>query len=66
MQLLAGYLFSHFGIQYTRKAGFQDGVDAYDWGDYASALEEWRPIAVPGNFQAQFNVGQKSSLVQSD
>ena len=38
-------------------AGFDEGVAAYDRGDYATALEEWRPIAEQGNADAQYNLG---------
>jgi TPR repeat protein len=38
--------------------GYQAGMDAYDRGDYATALREWRPLAVEGNPGAQFNLGQ--------
>ena len=38
-------------------ADFQKGVDAYDRGDYATALREWKPLAEQGNADAQFNLG---------
>ena len=38
-------------------AEFQKGVDAYDRGDYATALREWKPLAEQGNAPAQFNLG---------
>ena len=28
---------------------FQKGVDAYEAGDYATALQEWRPLAEQGD-----------------
>ena len=30
------------------QAGLKEGVDAYDRGDYATALREWRPLAEQG------------------
>jgi len=36
---------------------FQAGMDAYDRGDYATALHEWRPLAEQGNADAQNNLG---------
>lgn len=33
------------------------GLDAYDAGDYAAALESWRPLAEGGDAQAQFGLG---------
>ncbi|MCH8039374.1 MAG: sel1 repeat family protein, partial [Nitrospinae bacterium] len=38
-------------------AGFQEGVDAYERGDYATALKEFRPLADQGDALAQFNLG---------
>jgi len=31
------------------QADFQTGMDAYDQGDYATALKEWRPLAEQGD-----------------
>jgi len=30
-------------------ADFQDGLDAYDRGDYEMALREWKPLAEQGD-----------------
>jgi len=38
-------------------ADFQKGVTAYDSGDYATALREWKPLAEQGDAVAQFNLG---------
>jgi len=38
------------------------GVDAYNAGDYARALKEWRPAALAGDTDAQFNLGQLYKL----
>ncbi len=38
-------------------ADFQKGVDAFNRGDYATALKEWTPLAEQGNVLAQFNLG---------
>jgi TPR repeat protein len=38
-------------------ADFQDGMDAYNRGDYATTLEEWRPLAEQGDALAQNNLG---------
>ena len=38
-------------------ADFQKGLIAYESGDYATALREWRPLAEQGNAGAQFNLG---------
>ena len=36
---------------------FQRGVEAYNKGDYATALKEWTPLADLGNVKAQYNLG---------
>lgn len=36
---------------------FQAGLDAYNRGDFATALKEWRPIADAGDAHAQYNLG---------
>jgi uncharacterized protein len=36
---------------------FDKGWDAYENGDYATALKEWRPFAEQGDAFAQFNLG---------
>ena len=38
-------------------ADFQAGGDAYELGDYATALHEWRPLADRGVAKAQYNLG---------
>ncbi len=40
----------------TARANFQDGLAAYDRGDYASALRLWRPLADSGNAAAQWRL----------
>ena len=36
---------------------FAAGQSAYDAGDYATALQEWRPLAEQGDAEAQFMLG---------
>jgi TPR repeat protein len=38
-------------------ADFDKGLAAYESGDFATALREWRPLAEQGNADAQFNLG---------
>jgi TPR repeat protein len=38
-------------------ADFQSGMAAYERGDFAAALREWRPLADEGSVEAQFNLG---------
>ena len=35
---------------------FAKGLAAYENGDYAAALREWRPLAAQGNANAQNNL----------
>ena len=39
-------------------ADFQKGLDAYESGDYATALREWKPLAERGNADAANHIGQ--------
>lgn len=50
-------------------ANVKAGVDAWQQGDYARAIAQWRPLAQAGDADAQFNMGQAYKLgrgVQSD
>lgn len=38
-------------------ADFEKGAAAYNRGDYATALREWKPLAKQGDAIAQFNLG---------
>jgi TPR repeat protein len=38
-------------------AGFDDGVTAYNKGDYATAYEEFKPLAEQGDAKSQYNLG---------
>ena len=43
-------------------ADVKAGVDAWSRGDYPTAIKEWRPIAINGDADAQFNMGQAYKL----
>ncbi|BCI72628.1 hypothetical protein SPKIRA_34580 [Sphingomonas paucimobilis] len=43
-------------------ADVKAGVDAWAQGDYRKAVEEWRPAAIAGDADAQFNLGQAYKL----
>ncbi|WP_422061644.1 SPOR domain-containing protein [Sphingopyxis sp.] len=43
-------------------ADVKDGVDAWQAGDFQKAVAEWRPLAVAGDPDAQFNLGQAYKL----
>ncbi|GAA0732478.1 hypothetical protein CA233_05375 [Sphingomonas sp. ABOLD] len=42
----------------AQDAAVKAGVDAYNRGDYAGAMQAWRPAAEKGDADAQYNVGQ--------
>ena len=41
----------------SARADFEAGLQAYDAGDYATAIAEWQPLADQGNLEAQFGMG---------
>jgi TPR repeat protein len=43
-------------------ADVKHGIDLWNDGDYRKAAEEWRPSAIAGDAQAQFNLGQAYKL----
>tara|TARA_E500000178_G_C16878659_1_gene687901 strand:- start:26 stop:622 length:597 start_codon:yes stop_codon:yes gene_type:complete len=56
------YILSSFIIQIficlpIYAGDFQKGVDAANNGDYATAYNEWRPLAEQGDPSSQFNLG---------
>ncbi|MBV2150579.1 SPOR domain-containing protein [Sphingobium sp. AS12] len=50
------------GIAAPVLADVKTGVDAWQQGDYAKAIGEWRPLAQNGDPDAQFNLGQAYKL----
>ena len=46
------------GAAEARSADLEKGWDAYERGDYAAALQEFRPLAEQGDDIAQFSLGQ--------
>lgn len=45
------------GLAGPARADFNAGLQAYQRGDYAGAIQEWRPIAEKGDANAQYNLG---------
>ncbi len=43
-------------------ADVKTGIDAYQRGDFAAAVETWRPLANAGDADAQYNLGQAYRL----
>ena len=52
--ILIGFL---LGLAAPAWAGYQEGIDAYERGDYGTALKEFRPLAEQGHAWAQYNLG---------
>ncbi len=52
--LCAGFT---LGLTAPAWAGFDEGLAAYQRGDYATAIRELRPLAKQGNAQAQYALG---------
>lgn len=50
------------GLGAPASADVKAGVDAWQQGDYAKAVAEWRPLAQAGDPDAQFNLGQAYKL----
>ncbi len=46
-----------FGHATSAWAGFDEGMAVYERGDYATALEEWLPLANGGDASAGYNLG---------
>lgn len=44
------------------RADVKTGVDAWQRGDFAAAVAEWRPLADQGDADAQYNLGQAYKL----
>ncbi len=59
--LIVGFLVAFAGPAW---ADFQAGQEAYERGDYATVLEEWRPLAEQGDAEAQFELGQLYQFAQ--
>ncbi len=53
------YIVVGFGLLVATPAwaDFQAGLDAYERGEYDTALKEFRPLAEQGDAQAQYNLG---------
>jgi TPR repeat protein len=56
-RILAGVVLSLMLTGGAAAGSFEEGVAAYQRGDYATALRLWRPLAKQGNASAQYNLG---------
>lgn len=60
--VLAGTALAAMTATAAAAADVRAGVEAYQRGDYARALAEWRPLADKGDADAQFNMAQAYKL----
>jgi len=56
-RLLPIFLVLILGLAATAWAGFKEGSEAYEKGDYARVLQELRPLAGQGHAKAQVMLG---------
>lgn len=57
-----GAAFALIAFSAPAVADVKAGVDAWDRGEYKKAVEEWRPLAIAGDADAQFDLGQAYKL----
>lgn len=64
MKIIRGALIAiaTMGMGQPLRADVKLGVDAWQQGDYAKAVAEWRSLAETGDADAQFNMGQAYKL----
>jgi len=60
--LLASPLIAVSMLAAPAHADVKEGVDAWQAGNYQAAVAEWRPLALAGDADAQFNLGQAYKL----
>ncbi|MBP2276710.1 MULTISPECIES: SPOR domain-containing protein [Sphingomonas] len=59
---MAGLLLAIGATSVPAVADVREGVDAWSRGEYKKAVDQWRPAAIAGDADAQFNLGQAYSL----
>ncbi|SDA19576.1 SPOR domain-containing protein [Sphingomonas sp. NFR15] len=60
--LVAALATGGMALAMPARADVKAGVDAWSRGDYRKAIDEWRPAAIKGDPDAQFNLGQAYKL----
>jgi hypothetical protein len=63
-RILAGVVLSLMLTGGAAAGPYEDGVAAYQRGDYATALRLFRPLGEQGNASAQYNLGVMYALGQ--
>jgi hypothetical protein len=62
MKRLCGLVLALLLLASPAYADFDEGVAAYNRGDYATALREFRPLAEQGHAKAQYSLGRMYHL----
>jgi cell division protein FtsN len=59
---VAASLAAGLGMAAAAQADVKSGIEAWQRGDFAAAVAEWRPLADRGDADAQYNLGQAYKL----
>lgn len=62
MRLKTALIMTALALAAPALADTKQGVDAWQRGDFAAAVATWRPLAIAGDADAQFNLGQAYKL----
>jgi uncharacterized protein len=65
IETMRNLMFALAGAMLTASPALADvkaGVEAWGRGDYPTAIKEWRPLAIKGDADAQFNLAQAYKL----
>ena len=60
--VMAGGLAAALLVGMPATADVKAGVDAWRRGDFKSAVDQWRPLAIGGDADAEYNLGQAYKL----
>jgi uncharacterized protein len=60
--LISGAILAALLATTSAYADVKTGIDAYQRGDFAAAVSAWRPLAIAGDADAQYNLGQAYRL----
>jgi uncharacterized protein len=60
--LISGAIVAALLVGTPAYADVKTGIDAYQRGDFATAVSTWRPLAIAGDADAQYNLGQAYRL----
>ena len=64
MRLIVGLILGLVLAMPAAAQNIQKGLEAYNRGDFATALREWQPLAEQGHAAAQYNLGRMYDIGQ--